>query len=83
MNEILHLINEMSPYLLLGFLIAGLMHAFVPGKYYSRYLSKNNFRSVYYAGANLLKNAAYQVNYGGKDGGSFTAGNTVTVYTVS
>ncbi len=46
MNEILHLINEMSPYLLLGFLIAGLMHAFVPGKYYSRYLSKNNFRSV-------------------------------------
>lgn len=46
MNEILHLINEMSPYLLLGFLIAGLMHAFVPGRYYSRYLSKNNFRSV-------------------------------------
>jgi len=45
--------------------------------------SKNNFRSVYYAGANLLKNATYQVNYGGKDGGSFTAGNTVTVYTVS
>lgn len=46
MNEILHLINEMSPYLLLGFLIAGLMHAFVPGQYYSRYLSKSNFRSV-------------------------------------
>ena len=46
MNEILHLINEMSPYLLLGFLIAGLMHAFVPGKYYTRYLAKNNFRSV-------------------------------------
>ena len=46
MNEILHLINEMSPYLLLGFLIAGLMHAFIPGKYYTRYLSKDNFRSV-------------------------------------
>ena len=26
MDEILHLINEMSPYLLLGFLLAGLMH---------------------------------------------------------
>lgn len=46
MNEILHLINEMSPYLLLGFLIAGLMHAFVPGKYYTQYLSKRSFRSV-------------------------------------
>lgn len=46
MKEILHLINEMSPYLLLGFLIAGLMHAFVPGKYYTKYLSGNNLRSV-------------------------------------
>lgn len=49
MNEVLHLINEMSPYLLLGFLIAGLMHAFIPGKYYTRYLAKPNFRSVLYA----------------------------------
>ena len=49
MNEIFHLINEMSPYLLLGFLIAGLMHAFIPGKYYTRYLSKPTFRSVLYA----------------------------------
>lgn len=49
MNEIFHLINEMSPYLLLGFLIAGLMHAFVPGKYYTRYLAKPTFRSVLYA----------------------------------
>ncbi len=46
MKEIFHLINEMSPYLLLGFLIAGLMHAFIPGKYYMRYLAKPNFRSV-------------------------------------
>ncbi len=36
----------MSPYLLLGFLLAGLMHAFIPGKYYSKYLSKKSFRSV-------------------------------------
>ena len=46
MKEIFHLINEMSPYLLLGFLIAGLMHAFIPGKYYTRYLAKPDFRSV-------------------------------------
>lgn len=46
MNEILHLINEMSPYLLLGFFIAGVMHAFIPGQYYARYLARPNFRSV-------------------------------------
>lgn len=46
MNEILHLINEMSPYLLLGFLLAGLMHAFIPGEYYKKYLAKPNFASV-------------------------------------
>ena len=46
MDGILHLINEMSPYLLLGFLLAGLMHAFIPGQYYSKYLSKPSFKSV-------------------------------------
>ncbi len=46
MNQFIHLINEMSPYLLLGFFIAGVMHAFIPGRYYSKYLSKPNFRSV-------------------------------------
>ena len=49
MNEVLHLINEMSPFLLLGFFFAGLLHAFVPGAVYSRYLSGHNFRSVLYA----------------------------------
>ena len=46
MEEIIHIINEMSPYLLLGFLLAGLMHAFIPQQYYSKYLAKPNFRSV-------------------------------------
>ena len=46
MEEIIHIINEMSPYLLLGFLLAGLMHAFIPQKYYSKYLSKPNLKSV-------------------------------------
>ncbi|MCF0202396.1 MAG: permease, partial [Bacteroidaceae bacterium] len=37
--QILDIVNEMSPYLLLGFLLAGLMHSFIPGTLYSRYLS--------------------------------------------
>lgn len=49
MNEILQLINEMSPYLLLGFLLAGLMHAFIPGRLYTHYLADGSWRSVIYA----------------------------------
>ena len=51
MQEILNLINEMSPYLLLGFGIAGVMHTFVPTRLYHRYLSGYSFRSVFYAAA--------------------------------
>ena len=40
------LLNEMSPYLLLGFLIAGILHAFVPGRFYARYLARNDARSA-------------------------------------
>lgn len=46
MEKILELINEMSPYLLLGFMLAGLMHVFIPGTIYSKYLSKSSFKSV-------------------------------------
>lgn len=46
MNEIMHLINEMSPYLLLGFLFAGLLHEFVPSQLMTRYLSGDSFGSV-------------------------------------
>ena len=49
MREIWNLINEMSPYLLLGFGFAGMLHAFVPSQVYHRYLSKNDFRSVLWA----------------------------------
>lgn len=49
MEEIFDLINEMSPYLLLGFFLAGLMHAFVPNQIYSKYLAGNSFSSVLYA----------------------------------
>ncbi len=46
MREIFELVNSMSPYLLLGFTLAGIMHAFVPGAIYNRFLSGANFRSV-------------------------------------
>ena len=46
MQEIIHLINEMSPYLLLGFFLAGLMHAFIPGNYYTKHLSRPTMGSV-------------------------------------
>ncbi len=46
MHEIIHLINEMSPYLLLGFLLAGIMHAFLPQGYYGRFLGKRSLGSV-------------------------------------
>ncbi len=46
MQEIVHLLNEMSPFLLLGFLLAGLMHAFIPARYYKRFLSRRSMKSV-------------------------------------
>lgn len=42
----IYLLEEMSPYLLLGFLLAGLLHVFVPKTIYRNYLAKNNFKSV-------------------------------------
>lgn len=46
MEQLLTLINEMAPYLLFGFLVAGLMHAFIPSTIYSRYLAQRNFKSI-------------------------------------
>lgn len=40
------LLNEMSPYLLLGFIFAGMLHVLVPQRHIVRYLGKNDFRSV-------------------------------------
>ncbi|MDZ7606635.1 MAG: permease [Cyclobacteriaceae bacterium] len=37
---------EMSPYLLLGFLIAGILHVFMPKEKVTRYLGKNDIRST-------------------------------------
>lgn len=46
LNSLLFMLNEMSPYILLGFLIAGLMHAFIPQKTFARHLSGTGWRSV-------------------------------------
>lgn len=42
----IHLFEMMAPYLLLGFLIAGILHAFVPRSLYNQWLGKKDFRSV-------------------------------------
>lgn len=53
MNEYIYplikLLNEMTPYLLLGFLIAGILHEFVPRRIYADRLSGRNFRSILWA----------------------------------
>ena len=46
LTDIWGLMAEMAPYLLLGFLLAGLMHEFIPRRLYAEYLSPNNLRSV-------------------------------------
>ena len=45
----LNVVCEMAPYLLLGFFIAGVLHVFVPQKFYANYLSRNNKLSVLWA----------------------------------
>ena len=50
-NAFASMLGSMSPYLLLGFLIAGLLHAFVPSSIYSRYLAGTGLRSVAMAAA--------------------------------
>lgn len=46
---IFSIFNVMSFYLLLGFLFAGILHIVVPQQLFSKYLSKNNWSSVFYA----------------------------------
>ncbi len=46
MEQFINMVCEMAPYLLLGFLLAGLMHAFIPSRFYRRFFSANRFQSV-------------------------------------
>ncbi len=47
--SLLSVVCEMAPYLLLGFFIAGVLHVFVPQKFYANYLSRSNKLSVVWA----------------------------------
>lgn len=40
------MLNEMSPYIMLGFLIAGIMHAFVSQKTFARHLAGTGWKAV-------------------------------------
>ena len=46
-----NIINEMSPYILLGFLIAGLLHVFIKESTLLRHLSGNGLKTVVKAAA--------------------------------
>ena len=51
LHSFLHILNEMSPYVLLGFLIAGILHVFVNEATLTRHLSGNGWKSVVKAAA--------------------------------
>lgn len=51
LESLLFMLNEMSPYILLGFLIAGIMHAFIPQTTLARHLSGTGWKSVVKAAA--------------------------------
>lgn len=48
-DSLLHIINQMSPYLLLGFFFAGVLHVYVPHRFYARRLGQNTLSAVLYA----------------------------------
>jgi uncharacterized membrane protein YraQ (UPF0718 family)/copper chaperone CopZ len=45
-NKTFELFNEMSPYLMLGFLFAGILYVYFPASKIQKYLGKQNFMSV-------------------------------------
>ena len=49
LGELVSLVNEMSPYLLLGFLAAGLLRVVFPRGIVARYMGQRNFKSVFNA----------------------------------
>lgn len=44
--SLINMLAEMAPYLLFGFLVAGILYAFVPQSFYRNHLSKPNLMSV-------------------------------------
>jgi len=48
-KELFFILNEMAPYLLLGFTFAGLLHLLFPKKKVRKYMGQNTFKSVFNA----------------------------------
>ena len=48
-HEFVTLLSEMAPFLLLGFLLAGIIHVWIPNALYVPKISKSNFSSVLWA----------------------------------
>jgi uncharacterized protein len=48
-SELFFILTEMAPYLMLGFIFAGLLHLLFPKKRVRRYMGQNNFRSIFNA----------------------------------
>lgn len=48
-KELFFILNEMAPYLLLGFTFAGLLHLLFPKKKVRQYMGQNTFKSVFNA----------------------------------
>ena len=48
-HEFITLFSEMAPFLLLGFLLAGIIHVWIPNALYVPKISKSNFASVLWA----------------------------------
>ncbi len=48
-TELLFILTEMAPYLMLGFIFAGLLHLLFPKKKVRKYMGQNNFRSIFNA----------------------------------
>ncbi len=48
-QELFTILSEMSPYLMLGFFFAGLLHLIFPKKRVRKYMGQNSFRSIFNA----------------------------------
>ena len=48
-RELFFILTEMAPYLMLGFIFAGLLHLLFPKKRVRKYMGQNNFKSIFNA----------------------------------
>jgi len=48
-KELLFILTEMAPYLMLGFIFAGLLHLLFPERRVRKYMGQNNFKSIFNA----------------------------------